>query len=587
MDGFAFGNFGEKLDPGDATLIDIYGADTVCKRGTLSEDGTSCTIDLSIRKLIASHQSTAYGNAYGMAVASLRLYLGNNEQPSQFNPAVTVTHTGQLTLTNELNGYINRLSAGAYSMRKDVGTDSGYVRGRRPAEILARLRQQLQLAPDAADPFILLLYAREGASSLTLAPYQVVNLGNNLFDLYVYDSNFPGDNSRKVRFDLATASWSYSTTIASLGKSIDLSGDAASSPLPDLRQLSAHALRNLILLGTASAGSDAAGTRTLFDAGSPVAYQTENCHTLTIGAVVTVNAAAQNAEGACNAILNEGDYQSLAFSDGLSAEDNNRSHNRVYGIRDAGTYALQHRNGALSSDLAFNLTGNQGSGNMQLDFVTDQGDLAQVSAAPSAQTRAAGITDIGYVLTLSPDASNVSMTATSPAGADATISVNLGFAERGLTEAQPSVSVDVKNIQLASGQPLQTKIDGGTGLFTVKSDRPLVFALEIVKMAPDGAAAVFEQSRVVLDGVAAQLDFGSWEGGDTRLSLVVDQDGDGFANDAPQELENEYRPVRLFLPIISRDSVDPLDAPPIFLPMIMQLMMIMQQLILFPLISWQ
>jgi len=562
-DGFTFSNFSDMLDPSSEVLIDMYSADMVCKKGTISLDGLSCDVDLSVRKLIASKQNTLYGAAYGMAVAVLRLYQNRYESPMSFDPAAQ--QTGQLTLSEALRTYLHRLSAGAYSARSDVGTDYGYVRASPLPELLDRLSEQLQNVPAVADPYVLLLYSPSGSSSLAVTPYRVVNLDNSHYEVYVYDSNFPGDDSRRVTFDLSAGIWSYSTLAPGSNTPIDLSGAVATNPLPDLRLLSAHALRGLIMLGMGAETDQDGVTRSLFESGNPVAYQTENCHSLTVAGTVVVSAESSTSEESCTGVLNTGDHQSLAFNDGLGAEENNRAHNRLYGLRDADVFALKNAN-TPAENLQFDLVGQQGSGNLQLDFLTDQGDLTQVNAQPSTQTRAAGITAIHYGLSLSPDASQVSLVPASPTGADVAIVASLGFAERGQTENQPSSSIDLTDLQLLGGQPLQSSIDGNTGLLTVSSDRPVTFSLAIEMLAPDGSADLFKRSNWSVDGAAAQLDFGSWQGGDAPLSIVVDEAGDGFANDLPQELENESNNPPTSLP----EAPEPGLEFPLFLPFIQQ-----------------
>jgi hypothetical protein len=110
--------------------------------------------------------------------------------------------------------------------------------------------------------------------------------------------------------------------------------------------------------------------------------------------------------------------------------------------------------------------------------------------------------------------------------------------------------VSVQEISLAPGQPLQTRLDATTGLVSLMSDRPIELSVQIERLAPEGNTTTFEHSNIVVDGVAAQLDVGSWTGGDTPLTIIVDKDGDGFANDTPQQLENNYVAVRLFFPMI-------------------------------------
>ena len=94
----------------------------------------------------------------------------------------------------------------------------------------------------------------------------------------------------------------------------------------------------------------------------------------------------------------------------------------------------------------------------------------------------------------------------------------------------------------------------------------MAFSLTIEKLAPDGSADLFERSNLAVDGVAVQLDFGSWQGGDAPLSIVVDEAGDGFANDLPQELENESNTPPTHLP----EAPEPGSEFPLFLPFIQQ-----------------
>lgn len=530
LHGFGFANYGltqSKVDnlPSSAAAIELLGATTVCKRGTVSTDGTSCELDAHVVELVAAVTGMTYGQAYGMAGTALRFFLGK-ESPDDIIPGAPES-VPALDLSTAIKEHIGRYTLQEGTAPKEG--DHGWVRKLTARQILEEISTELSNGL-TGDPYLLMLYSKNGTSSHALIPYRIVNTATDQYDLYIYDSNFPLDDNRRIRFDLSTGGWSYSTTLPESGQVIDFSGSESTS-LVDLRRLSAHLVSGLKIIGAQENTSQAAG---LFETGEPVGFFTKNCFTVQ-GAAQFDNAPDGN--GQCNKLPVEGSVQCLGGSDGQAAEEGGRRVNRVCGTKPD-----------LAANMIFTLYSEPGA-EKALTLLTNAGNVVRLgtdAALLTASHARHALTDT-LELAITPDAKTLTITATQSTQPLPPVV----FVVRGATEAQPSYTVEISHVQLAAGRLITVTTDVGTGRLSISdNDSDQVrYAVGITRQPPTGAKQLYQHKNFALAGVAAYADFGHWDGVGA-MNFVVDDEGDGFADDQPIALINQAND--LYLPVVAR-----------------------------------
>lgn len=518
QDGYSFTNFtalqSQSTDESDSlVLIDMFGIETTCKVGTYRVETGTCIIDSGFRSVIVATIGNTYGQAYGIAVTTLRFFM------DQETPADIVVGVGSdvttLTRTTQLEGHLRR-----YSIQQGTEPkfgDNGWARGLTASQAFNQLYAELQQGRSEADPYLLMLYARNSLATHVVVPYRITHVGGNVYDLYVYDSHYPLDDTRAVRFDLDTQTWAYTSTTA-LGL-LDLSGDSHAGNILDLRHLSGHQPAGLKIVGAQPASTTGGPSRpaSLFAVGEPMAFSAGGCFALQ--GVADVNQTPDDT-GQCNQPPpTTSPLQCTRVSDGRGGAQ------QLCGIQDP----------AVNLDFTLYPDAN---GGQSLMLVTNVGNMTHLEATGS------GAGTLG--VNLSPDAREAQVTSTIT-----TTLPSLTFAVRGSTAAQPSYEVKISVASgMASDNSLTVRVDEATGrvYFSDTGSDVTRYNLEIQRQRADGTTTIFKANEVSLDGAAAYADFGNWSGGGSSLDLYVDVDGDGFGNDLPTPLQNQFG--KLYLPIV-------------------------------------
>lgn len=183
--------FGAPLDPVNAnakSLRDMLGPQ-VCREGNKTG---KCRLTITAAKwLNAMNEASDGGHCFGLATTASMIAEGYVKAES-FQRGVGQTYN--LGLTNKLSRTIS------VNFAKQVTTPSTLTSPRKVVEQL-----QTGLGSSGA-PFVLVITGAEGGHAIT--PYALLDRGQGIFDIAVYDNNYPG-TPRAVHVDTNTNTWEY------------------------------------------------------------------------------------------------------------------------------------------------------------------------------------------------------------------------------------------------------------------------------------------------------------------------------------------------------------------------------------------
>lgn len=143
QDGYQFENYDTVygLWPRPAVLIDMFGENVVCRPNTISPDGAYCSLNATARKLVRDTEQQTYGQAYGIAVTSLRFFKGV-ESPSDIVGGVDTVPA--LTRVVSVTDHIMRYSLQFMTEPTDtVQYPHGWIRGESASRALNRISREL------------------------------------------------------------------------------------------------------------------------------------------------------------------------------------------------------------------------------------------------------------------------------------------------------------------------------------------------------------------------------------------------------------------------------------------------------------
>jgi hypothetical protein len=205
--GFSFENYGDTLtdgtQPTNLTVNDVrtmFG-DGVCASLVFGR----CTLRPQAKAWMDStNQAMADGHCFGFSVAA-ELVWQQKLNPTKFGaPSIA---------SLDIYGNPNLQSQIAYdwalqllpSVRKKMVTGD-------PNHILTTLTKVLTAHP--SDTYTLAIWKRDGSGGHAITPYQVVNKGGGMWNVLIYDNNYP-DTTRSISFDTNRDTWSYNgSTVA-------------------------------------------------------------------------------------------------------------------------------------------------------------------------------------------------------------------------------------------------------------------------------------------------------------------------------------------------------------------------------------
>lgn len=202
--GYNFANWGKDkydastdLDP--ATLIRMFGANTVCQSGNTAQD---CVLKTTAQKWRNEWLTIANGgHCYGLAASSQLFFAGlDNASTYQSGAAQTYDLDANAAVRNHITELFvtQGLSPADGSSAQSIGSD------KKPSEILNLIRTQLKDKPN--DPYVLSFFYGKLGHAVT--PFAIQDRGNGIFWLHIYDNNWPTDD-RYIVFDVNQETWLY------------------------------------------------------------------------------------------------------------------------------------------------------------------------------------------------------------------------------------------------------------------------------------------------------------------------------------------------------------------------------------------
>lgn len=227
--GFPYPNFGDSYSPlnlfwdmpsgtveplSSATMRDLYG-DGVCLTTRGTEPGGDCLLTPAAEYMAEYiYEAASGGHCYGFAATASAVYDGSIA-PQAVGAQTLMT---QSTLTNATQQLITRNWAAQLTTRASQQT---------PVEIVQTLIADLD---PGQSPFVLSIEGDVNGKleGHAITPYAVFDRGNGVYDIGVYDNNYPG-RQRAVHVDTVANTWEYlMQTNPGSGAPAVMSGDATS-----------------------------------------------------------------------------------------------------------------------------------------------------------------------------------------------------------------------------------------------------------------------------------------------------------------------------------------------------------------------
>jgi hypothetical protein len=246
--GYGFRNYGRDHDNENdlnaGNLVTIFGAENVCESGTTASD---CVLNEPAQEWLAEAVKLLEGgHCEGLAVTSLRLWQG---LPFDGKTALTDWQSGAHKVSDlEHTAAISNYVAHYHVLQKlsEISAFRAETWKMKPSVILHMLIDSMK--DDSKDHYVLSIGMREDGRYTrghAISPYAVEDMGEGIYHLYVYDSNYPGDATKVVIFDTKEETWRYHTAADPTKTANDYIGDATSQTLG----LKSQAARELPVYG--------------------------------------------------------------------------------------------------------------------------------------------------------------------------------------------------------------------------------------------------------------------------------------------------------------------------------------------------
>ena len=201
VNGLPFQNYGVELSDG-AIPINLTAADVQKMFG----DGVCADARLRRCDLIPeaqawlndTNEAMAGGHCYGFSVLAELLWLGQ-VNASNFGAAKTPA------LQVDTNQALQRQIAYDWALQTLESVQDKRTTGT-PDQILTKLEQVLK--PHPSQTYTVTIWKRDGSGGHAVTPFEVVNKGGGMFQVLIYDNNWP-DQTRAIVFNTKADTWTY------------------------------------------------------------------------------------------------------------------------------------------------------------------------------------------------------------------------------------------------------------------------------------------------------------------------------------------------------------------------------------------
>lgn len=227
--GFSFPNYGDEEGFADLNAGEVqrlFGPG-VCLAGK----GGRCVLTPTARAWMRSvNREMAGGHCYGFATLAELIHKGDlpkfgYSKLAAFGAGATVPYA----LDIEGNQRLQRSIARAFVMQVLPSVNEREVEGT-PTEILEFLRTEA-LRPSNPESWTMSIFQRGFKGGHAITPYAVEDMGGGIFQVHVYDNNWPGDASRRLTIDTNDNTWNYYAAINPGEPAAEYEGDAKSETL--------------------------------------------------------------------------------------------------------------------------------------------------------------------------------------------------------------------------------------------------------------------------------------------------------------------------------------------------------------------
>jgi len=203
-DGFSFANYGadegyKNLDV--AEVQKIYG-----RAACLTGKGATCVLSPGVRSWMKStNEAMAGGHCYGFSALTQLIY---KSQLPRFGYSAIGAFGGSAPMDLKIAGNVRlqRSIARAFTYQLLPSVNSQATMGS-PKHVLQYLIDHL--GDGSQQSWNLLIFQWGFQAGHAITPYAVEDMGGGVYDIHVYDNNWPNDSTRRLAVDTNKNTWSY------------------------------------------------------------------------------------------------------------------------------------------------------------------------------------------------------------------------------------------------------------------------------------------------------------------------------------------------------------------------------------------
>lgn len=218
--GFSFANYGNETKPVNLTpaaMRELFG-DRACKTVQNGECALTATAQAWMTKI---NNDMNGGHCEGMAALSKLIFTG------QVSLASLDPNAKSIADLKADNPRVQAEIAKWFATQYVPPTATSEIRDQAPSQIVDTLINSLK--PGAA-PFTMGIYQAGGQGGHAIKPYSVVDMGNGVVRIMVYDNNYPNEE-RFIEVNRTANTWKYTGTTNPNEPVSEYSGNASSFSL--------------------------------------------------------------------------------------------------------------------------------------------------------------------------------------------------------------------------------------------------------------------------------------------------------------------------------------------------------------------